>query len=145
MGRGWRAVVGHIKTVIVLAGGCILFKEEMPLQRLLGIILAMSGIGWYSAMKLQVSNLDSSCSDIRGRIFGGRDNRPSFVFRRHGYGQSPDHSLLGRTQAASAEVKEKSSAERESLLRAKEDEVAEVVIEKSRPRPAAPVLDALKE
>jgi len=29
-------IVGHLKTVIILAGGCLLFGDEMPPQKLLG-------------------------------------------------------------------------------------------------------------
>ena len=49
------AVVGHIKTVVVLSGGCLLFGDEMPLKRFLGVCLALSGIFYFSALKMQVS------------------------------------------------------------------------------------------
>ena len=48
-------VVGHIKTVIILMGGCMFFGDQMPLKKLAGISIAMSGIIWYS----QVGLLDS--------------------------------------------------------------------------------------
>lgn len=38
--------VGHLKTVIILAGGFLLFEEPMPLKKLAGIVLGMSGIIW---------------------------------------------------------------------------------------------------
>ena len=41
-------VVGHIKTVIILTGGCMFFGDEMPLKKFLGIATAMLGIVWYS-------------------------------------------------------------------------------------------------
>lgn len=41
-------VVGHIKTVIILMGGCMFFGDEMPLKKLAGISIAMLGIMWYS-------------------------------------------------------------------------------------------------
>jgi len=40
--------VGHIKTVIILTGGCLFFGDEMPLKKFLGIATAMMGIVWYS-------------------------------------------------------------------------------------------------
>ncbi|KAK9844032.1 hypothetical protein WJX81_002459 [Elliptochloris bilobata] len=46
-------VVGHIKTVIILTGGCMFFGDEMPLKKFLGIATAMMGIVWYSQLKLQ--------------------------------------------------------------------------------------------
>jgi solute carrier family 35 protein E3 len=39
-------VVGHLKTVIILTGGCLFFGDEMPLKKLLGVCVAMSGIIW---------------------------------------------------------------------------------------------------
>ena len=39
-------VCGHIKTVIILAGGVLLFGDTMPLKKLSGIGLAMIGIIW---------------------------------------------------------------------------------------------------
>ncbi len=45
-------VVGHIKTVIILTGGCLFFGDEMPLKKFLGIATAMMGIVWYSQARL---------------------------------------------------------------------------------------------
>ena len=40
-------VCGHVKTVIILAGGGVLvFGDEMPPKKLAGICLAMIGIIW---------------------------------------------------------------------------------------------------
>lgn len=44
-------VVGHIKTVIILMGGCMFFGDEMPLKKLAGISIAMLGIIWYSQVQ----------------------------------------------------------------------------------------------
>ena len=41
-------VVGHVKTVIILAGGCLFFGDDMPLKKLAGINVAMFGIIWYT-------------------------------------------------------------------------------------------------
>ena len=41
-------VVGHVKTVIILAGGYLFFQDDMPLKKLAGIAVAMSGIVWYT-------------------------------------------------------------------------------------------------
>lgn len=46
--------MGHVKTVIVLSGGCLLFGEAMPVKRFMGVCLAMSGIVWYSFLKMKV-------------------------------------------------------------------------------------------
>ena len=44
-------VVGHIKTVIILMGGCMFFGDTMPLKKLGGISIAMCGIIWYSQVR----------------------------------------------------------------------------------------------
>ena len=40
--------------MVVLSGGCLLFGDEMPLKRFLGVCLALSGIFYFSALKMQV-------------------------------------------------------------------------------------------
>jgi solute carrier family 35, member E3 len=49
-------VVGHVKTVIILAGGCLFFGDEMPAKKLGGIAVAMGGIVWYSQLKLAAAS-----------------------------------------------------------------------------------------
>ena len=44
---------GHLKTVVILSGGFLLFDEQMPLKKLAGVVLAMMGIIWYSGLKMQ--------------------------------------------------------------------------------------------
>ena len=56
-------VVGHIKTVIILTGGCVFFGDEMPLKKFLGIATAMLGIVWYSQAR---SSPPGSASPARG-------------------------------------------------------------------------------
>ncbi|GLI60906.1 hypothetical protein VaNZ11_003139 [Volvox africanus] len=46
-------VVGHSKTVLILAGGCLIFGEAMPWKRFLGVIVTMTGIVWYSYLTIQ--------------------------------------------------------------------------------------------
>ncbi len=38
--------MGHLKTVIILAGGFLLFNEAMPPKKLAGVALGMGGIVW---------------------------------------------------------------------------------------------------
>jgi len=45
-------VVGHIKTIIILAGGVIFFGDTMSGKKSCGILFAMGGIIWYSWIKL---------------------------------------------------------------------------------------------
>lgn len=50
-------VVGHLKTVIILTGGCMFFGDDMPLKKLGGISVAMVGIIWYTQMKLTAAQV----------------------------------------------------------------------------------------
>lgn len=45
-------VVGHLKTVMIVSGGVFLFGDSMTAKKLLGLLVAMSGIVWYSHIKL---------------------------------------------------------------------------------------------
>ncbi|KAG2423567.1 hypothetical protein HXX76_015207 [Chlamydomonas incerta] len=45
-------IVGHFKTILILAGGCLLFGEAMPWKRLAGIGLTMCGIAWYTYLSI---------------------------------------------------------------------------------------------
>ena len=46
-------VVGHLKTVGIVAAGILLFGDTMGLKKFLGLSMAMSGIVWYSHLKMQ--------------------------------------------------------------------------------------------
>ncbi|GIL90469.1 hypothetical protein Vretifemale_18118 [Volvox reticuliferus] len=48
-------VVGHLKTVIILTGGCLFFGDSMPAKKFLGVCIAMAGIVWYTQQKLTTS------------------------------------------------------------------------------------------
>ena len=43
------AQVGHLKTVIILAGGFLIFNEAMPPKKLAGVALSLTGIIWCAA------------------------------------------------------------------------------------------------
>ena len=44
-------IVGHLKTVTILTGGCLIFGDTMSISKLSGVALAMLGIAWYSHMQ----------------------------------------------------------------------------------------------
>lgn len=41
-------VIGHLKLIIVLAGGVAFFGDQMPPKKLGGVCVALAGIAWYS-------------------------------------------------------------------------------------------------
>ena len=43
------AQLGHLKTVIILAGGFLIFNEAMPPKKLAGVALSLAGIIWCAA------------------------------------------------------------------------------------------------
>ncbi len=49
-------VVGHLKTVIILTGGCMFFGDTMPAKKFAGVCIAMLGIIWYTQMKLSAAS-----------------------------------------------------------------------------------------
>jgi solute carrier family 35, member E3 len=63
-------VVGHLKTVIILTGGCLLFGDQMPLSKLAGLGVAMAGIVWYTHIKMSPSAA-SAVSGSGGAAGGG--------------------------------------------------------------------------
>ncbi len=52
-GARMHAQMGHLKTVLILAGGFVLFKEELPPVKLAGVVCALAGIIWYSGLKMK--------------------------------------------------------------------------------------------
>ncbi len=44
-------IVGHLKTVVILTGGCLMFGDIMTMQKLSGILVSMVGIVWYTQLK----------------------------------------------------------------------------------------------
>lgn len=62
---------GHLKTVIILTGGCLLFGDSMPAKKLLGVGVAMSGIVWYTHLQLKSNELISR-SGPEGEAPGGK-------------------------------------------------------------------------
>jgi hypothetical protein len=54
------AQVGHLKTVIILAGGFLLFNEAMPPKKLAGVALGMGGIVWRAPRRRSHRAIDAS-------------------------------------------------------------------------------------
>eukprot|EP00873_Tetraselmis_striata_P004911 jgi/Tetstr1/425175/TSEL_015636.t1 len=50
-------VVGHIKTVIIIAGGVLLFDETLPPKKVYGLLLSLLGIIAYSVIKVREGTL----------------------------------------------------------------------------------------
>ena len=49
------SVLGHSKTIIIIAGGVLVFDETMPAKKLAGVLLALAGIFWYSWLRIQAT------------------------------------------------------------------------------------------
>ena len=58
------AQLGHLKTVIILAGGFLIFDEAMPPKKLAGVALSLAGIIWCAA-RLSLKPT-AACTDVRG-------------------------------------------------------------------------------
>ncbi|GIL65038.1 hypothetical protein Vafri_18886 [Volvox africanus] len=70
-------VVGHSKTVLILAGGCLIFGEAMPWKRLLGVIVTMTGIVWYSYLTIQQAGKPQPTVESNGDAKGPSENSPA--------------------------------------------------------------------
>ncbi len=46
-------MVGHLKTVSILAGGYLIFKDSLNLKQLFGILLTVFGLLFYTFAKLR--------------------------------------------------------------------------------------------
>ncbi|KAG2489067.1 hypothetical protein HYH03_012503 [Edaphochlamys debaryana] len=64
-------VVGHLKTVIILSGGCIFFGDSMPPKKLLGVCIAMAGIVWYTQQKLTSAPTSAAAAAAAAGAAGG--------------------------------------------------------------------------
>lgn len=49
-------VTGHLKTTLVIGGGWVLFGDPMPMQRLIGVVVTVAGVIWYSYLRLKASS-----------------------------------------------------------------------------------------
>ncbi|KXZ44800.1 hypothetical protein GPECTOR_62g915 [Gonium pectorale] len=92
-------IVGHFKTVIILAGGCVLFGDKMPWKRLAGIMLTMLGIAWYTYLSVQTT----TAAEL------GR-----------GKGHEPESPAPDREREREREAKREWDREREPLLAGKD-------------------------
>lgn len=50
-------VVGHLKTCIILTGGCLLFGDEMPFKKFVGVCVSLLGMVWYTNVKMAEAKL----------------------------------------------------------------------------------------
>ena len=41
-------IIGHTKTVLILAGGSLMFGDRLTNQKLLGVSVALVGMAWYT-------------------------------------------------------------------------------------------------
>jgi solute carrier family 35 protein E3 len=60
-------VVGHLKTVGIVAAGVFLFGDSLGGRRLLGLALAMAGIVWYSRIKVQEQSQEQAAVVVEQR------------------------------------------------------------------------------
>ncbi|KAK9823750.1 hypothetical protein WJX72_005144 [[Myrmecia] bisecta] len=51
-------------TIIVLAGGCLFFGDQMPLKKLIGVSVALTGIIWYSQLKLGMARTPAKAATL---------------------------------------------------------------------------------
>ncbi|KAK9827987.1 hypothetical protein WJX81_005426 [Elliptochloris bilobata] len=59
-------VVGHVKTVLILAGGVALFGDSMPPTKAAGVVLAIAGIAWHSflSIRLKAASAEAAAASV---------------------------------------------------------------------------------
>ena len=66
-------VVGHVKTVLVLVGGVVIFGDTMPLKKFVGVCVTMAGVIWYSVLKMRPAAKPTKLVDIGEKLNGGAE------------------------------------------------------------------------
>jgi len=66
-------VVGHVKTVLVLVGGVVIFGDTMPLKKFVGVSVTMAGVIWYSVLKMRPAAKPTKLVDIGEKLNGGAE------------------------------------------------------------------------
>lgn len=56
-------IVGHVKTVLILAGGYAFFGDTMTIEKFGGVCVAMCGIVWYSQLQLAAAREPAAASN----------------------------------------------------------------------------------
>jgi hypothetical protein len=56
-------MVGHLKTVSILAGGYLIFRDSFNLKQFFGILLTVFGLFFYSLVKMKEFPKTHSLSD----------------------------------------------------------------------------------
>ena len=57
-------IIGHTKSVLVLAGGALKFGDKMTYQKLLGVGIAVAGMVWYSDGRMTSTSPDEKPSKL---------------------------------------------------------------------------------
>ena len=61
-------MVGHLKTVLILAGGYLIFDDNLNRKQTFGILLTLFGLLFYTFAKQR------ECSDVSSRTTNTQDN-----------------------------------------------------------------------
>jgi solute carrier family 35 protein E3 len=73
-------VLGHLKTVLILILGFIMFNKHVDMRNILGITLAMAGVMWYTEVRRKETNKANTVEEKEGsaatstKKYGARDS-----------------------------------------------------------------------
>lgn len=56
-------ILGHSKTVVVLLSDYILFNRPLTFKSTVGILLTLTGIFWYTSLKLEKANKEKEARE----------------------------------------------------------------------------------
>ena len=66
-------VVGHLKTIMVVAGGMIYYGDGVEPLKLLGLVVAIAGIYWYTQIKQKQSTIQIPVSSAKKDVISVAD------------------------------------------------------------------------
>ena len=70
-------IIGHSKTIIVLAGGALLFGDNFTQQKILGVAVAFAGIVWYSLIGIVCPVNDQKASSTMSTTTSKSPRKPA--------------------------------------------------------------------
>lgn len=58
-------IVGHCKTVLIVAGGCIFLGESVNVTKIVGVFIAVCGIMWYTQINMHLHTAQGLSSNLK--------------------------------------------------------------------------------
>lgn len=67
-------VLGHLKTILILILGFLMFNKHVDARNLIGIIVAMSGVVWYTEVRRKETGVSQKVSKNFSKSYSDDEN-----------------------------------------------------------------------